>query len=213
MCAPPSRPPCSAPRARTPSNMSTSSRPPALLLFGAKAVIDGDMTVGELVAFNMIAAQVAQPVLRLSQLWQDFQQVQVSVERLGDILNRRPEPTPPSARNCRRRAARSSSASVTFRYRPGRPQVLKQISLRVNPGKVVGHRRSLGLGQVDADQTGPALLHPRGRPGPARRHGSPQVDPAWLRSHIGVVLQENLLFNRRSTKTSPWPIRPCLARR
>ena len=59
----------------------------ALLLFGAKAVIDGELTVGELVAFNMIAGQVAQPVLRLSQLWQDFQQVQISVERLGDILN------------------------------------------------------------------------------------------------------------------------------
>jgi subfamily B ATP-binding cassette protein HlyB/CyaB len=65
-----------------------------LLLFGAKAVIDGDLTVGELVAFNMIAAQVAQPVLRLSQLWQDFQQVQISVERLGDILNSPVEPTP-----------------------------------------------------------------------------------------------------------------------
>ena len=50
-------------------------------------MIDGELTVGELVAFNMIAAQVAVPVLRLSQLWQDFQQVQVSVERLGDILN------------------------------------------------------------------------------------------------------------------------------
>ena len=66
----------------------------ALLLFGAKAVIDGDLTVGELVAFNMIAAQVAQPILRLSQLWQDFQQVRVSVERLGDILNAAPEPMP-----------------------------------------------------------------------------------------------------------------------
>ena len=70
----------------------------ALLLFGAKAVIDGELTVGELVAFNMIAGQVAQPVLRLSQLWQDFQQVQVSVERLGDILNAPVEPTPAVAR-------------------------------------------------------------------------------------------------------------------
>ncbi len=67
----------------------------ALILFlGAEAVIDGAMTVGELIAFNMIAAQVVQPILRLSQLWQDFQQVQVSVARLGDILNAPPEPTP-----------------------------------------------------------------------------------------------------------------------
>ena len=52
------------------------------------------MTVGELIAFNMIASQVVQPILRLSQLWQDFQQVQVSVARLGDILNAPPEPVP-----------------------------------------------------------------------------------------------------------------------
>jgi subfamily B ATP-binding cassette protein HlyB/CyaB len=60
----------------------------ALILFiGAQSVIEGTMTVGELIAFNMIASQVVQPILRLSQLWQDFQQVQVSVARLGDILD------------------------------------------------------------------------------------------------------------------------------
>ena len=64
----------------------------ALLLFGAKAVIDGELTVGALVAFNMIASQAVQPILRLSQIWQDFQQVQISIERLGDILNAPPEP-------------------------------------------------------------------------------------------------------------------------
>src|SRR5271156_5576236 len=57
----------------------------ALLLFGAKAVIDGELTVGALVAFNMIASQAVQPILRLSQVWQDFQQVQISIDRLGDI--------------------------------------------------------------------------------------------------------------------------------
>src|SRR5665213_4002536 len=62
-----------------------------ILLLGAGEVIAGNMTVGELIAFNMISAQVVQPVLRLSQLWQDFQQVQVSVARLGDILNSPPE--------------------------------------------------------------------------------------------------------------------------
>ena len=91
--------------ARTPSNMSASCPPPLMLLFGAKAVIDGELTVGELVAFNMIAGQVAQPMLRLSQLWQDFQQVQVSVERLGDILNA------PSETGRRRCAPRSAAAA------------------------------------------------------------------------------------------------------
>ncbi len=79
----------------------------ALLLFGAKAVIDGELTVGALVAFNMMASQAIQPILRLSQIWQDFQQVQISIERLGDILNATPEsssatrllPPTPSARS------------------------------------------------------------------------------------------------------------------
>ena len=95
----------------------------ALLLFGAKAVIDGELTVGGLVAFNMIASQAVQPILRLSQIWQDFQQVQISIERLGDILNTPPEfspaarlmpPTPRGAIEFRR---------VGFRYRPGAPEV------------------------------------------------------------------------------------------
>jgi subfamily B ATP-binding cassette protein HlyB/CyaB len=65
-----------------------------ILFFGAQSVIEGSMSVGELIAFTMIANQVVQPILRLSQLWQDFQQVQVSVARLGDILNSPPEPAP-----------------------------------------------------------------------------------------------------------------------
>ena len=59
----------------------------AILFFGAKAVIGGDMTIGELVAFNMLAGRVAQPVLRLAQIWQDFHQARISIDRLGDILN------------------------------------------------------------------------------------------------------------------------------
>lgn len=64
----------------------------AILYFGAKAVIAGDLTVGALVAFNMLSGRVAAPILRLSQLWQDFQQVRISVDRLGDVLNAPAEP-------------------------------------------------------------------------------------------------------------------------
>ena len=57
------------------------------MYFGAKLVIDGSLTVGELVAFNMLAGRVSAPVLRLAQIWQDFHQARLSVARLGDILN------------------------------------------------------------------------------------------------------------------------------
>src|SRR5205823_4856192 len=65
----------------------------AVLYVGAKLVIDGNLTVGELVAFNILAGRVSAPVLRLAQIWQDFHQARLSVARLGDILNTNPEPT------------------------------------------------------------------------------------------------------------------------
>ena len=82
-----------------------------MLYFGAKLVIEGDLTVGELVAFNMLAGRVSAPVLRLAQMWQDFHQARLSVARLGDISTRRPNraSTRP-ARHCRRSAARSLSS-------------------------------------------------------------------------------------------------------
>ena len=169
----------------------------ALLLFGAKAVIDSDLTVGELVAFNMIAAQVALPVLRLSQFWQDFQQVQVSVERLGDILNAPAEPRPSARSPARLRAAKSSSAMCRFRYRPGMPlraqadfddaSILARSSA-LSGRRARANRRSPSSSSVFyIPEEGQVLLDDA---------DLGQVDPAWLRSHIGVVLQENLLFNR-----------------
>ncbi len=168
----------------------------ALLLFGAKAVIDGELSVGELVAFNMIAGQVSQPILRLSQLWQDFQQVQVSVERLGDILNAPPEPMPSLRAQLPPPQGQIDFHHVYFRYRPGAPTVLKDISLGVPPGKVIGVIGPSGSGKSTLTkliqrfyipEEGQILLD-----GADLKH----LDPAWLRSHIGVVLQENLLFNR-----------------
>src|SRR5581483_5024550 len=64
----------------------------AILYFGAQQVISGDLSVGELVAFNILAGRVSQPVLRLAQIWQDFHQARLSVARLGDILNTPSEP-------------------------------------------------------------------------------------------------------------------------
>ena len=63
-----------------------------LLFFGAHYVMEGSLTVGELVAFNMLASRVSTPVLRLAQIWQDFHQTRLSIARLGDILNTPPEP-------------------------------------------------------------------------------------------------------------------------
>jgi len=168
----------------------------ALLLFGAKAVIDGELTVGALVAFNMIAGQVTQPVLRLSQLWQDFQQVQISVDRLGDILNTPVERQPGNRMALPTPRGNIELRNVNFRYRPGSPEVLKQVSLDIKAGEVVGIVGPSGSGKSTLTKLIQRLYSPE--EGQLLLDGADlsQLDPAWLRSHIGVVLQENLLFNR-----------------
>ena len=100
------------------------------MYLGALLVIEGKLTVGQLIAFNMLAGQVAQPVMRLAQLWTDFQQTGISMQRLGDILNTRTEvagtksPLPPMS-------GRITLDQVAFRYRPDGPEVLKDIRLDI----------------------------------------------------------------------------------
>ena len=167
-----------------------------LMLFGAKAVIDGELTIGALVAFNMIAAQVTAPVLRLSQLWQDFQQVQVSVERLGDILNAPAEPAIQARTVLPPPRGLIEFKDVTFRYRPGSADVAKSVTLAIKPGEVVGIVGPSGSGKSTLTKLIQRLYMPQD--GQILLDGADltQVDPAWLRTNIGVVLQENLLFNR-----------------
>ncbi|NTG45834.1 type I secretion system permease/ATPase [Agrobacterium rhizogenes] len=168
----------------------------ALLLFGAQAVINGELSVGALVAFNMIAGQVSQPILRLSQLWQDFQQVQVSVARLADILNAPPEPRPAVAVSLPTPKGAITFKSVNFRYSQDGQDVLRNISLSVRPGEVIGIVGPSGSGKSTLTKLVQRFYIPNSGQVFVDGQDIAQVDPAWLRSNIGVVLQENMLFNR-----------------
>ena len=167
-----------------------------LLLFGAKAVIDGEMSVGELVAFNMISAQVAQPILRLSQIWQDFQQVQISIDRLGDILNMPTEPLNLAHGNLPPAKGAIEFRNVTFRYRSGAPEALKDVSLAIRPGEVIGIVGRSGSGKSTLAKLIQRFYIPEQGQVLIDGIDVAQVNPSWLRAQIGVVLQENLLFNR-----------------
>lgn len=168
----------------------------ALLLFGAQAVINGELTVGALVAFNMIAGQVAQPILRLSQLWQDFQQVQVSVSRLADILNAPPEPRPSTPISLPAPKGAVDFKSVTFRYTPDSQDVLKDIRFSIKPGEVIGIVGPSGSGKSTLTKLVQRFYIPNSGQVFIDGQDIAQADPAWLRRSIGVVLQENMLFNR-----------------
>jgi subfamily B ATP-binding cassette protein HlyB/CyaB len=167
-----------------------------ILLFGAWAVMDGTLTVGELIAFNMIASQAMQPILRLSQVWQDFQQTQISVERIGDILNFPPEYRPQGAAAPPPARGHIEFKDVLFRYQPGAPDVLKQVSLTIEPGEAIGIVGPSGSGKSTLAKLIQRLYMPI--EGHVRLDGTDlsQVDPAWLRRQVGVVLQESVLFNR-----------------
>jgi subfamily B ATP-binding cassette protein HlyB/CyaB len=167
------------------------------LYFGARLVIGGDLTVGELVAFNMLAARVSMPVLRLAQIWQDFHQARLSIARLGDILNTAPEPTFNPARAALP-AIRGDVAleHVTFRYRVDGAEVLHDVSFNVPAGQVVGIVGPSGSGKSTLAKLVQRLYVPES--GRVLIDGADlsMVDIAWLRRQIGVVLQENVLFNR-----------------
>jgi subfamily B ATP-binding cassette protein HlyB/CyaB len=168
-----------------------------ILYFGAKLVIDGGLSVGELVAFNMLAGRVSTPVLRLAQLWQDFHQARLSVARLGDILNTTAEPIYAAGR-ARLPAIRGhiKFEHVTFRYRVDGQEVLSDVTFDVPAGQMVGIVGPSGSGKSTFAKLVQRLYVPeRGR---VLIDGMDlaMADPAWLRRQIGVVLQENVLFNR-----------------
>jgi subfamily B ATP-binding cassette protein HlyB/CyaB len=167
-----------------------------IIFFGAQAVIAGQMTVGELIAFNMIANQVAQPILRLSQLFQDFQQVRISIDRVGDILNTPAEMVPQNLLSLPPIRGAIELRSVNFRYQPGMPEVLADVSLAIQAGEVIGVVGPSGSGKSTLTKLIQRLYQPERGQILVDGIDIAQVDPAWLRRQIGVVLQENLLFNR-----------------
>jgi subfamily B ATP-binding cassette protein HlyB/CyaB len=169
----------------------------ALLWIGAHGVITGELTVGQLIAFNMLAARVAAPILRLSQLWQDFQQMRVSITRLGDIMNNPAEtPSLEAHSNPPTIEGRITLDQVSFRYRQDGPPVLDGVSLDIAPGEVIGIVGPSGSGKSTLARLIQRLQVPeRGR---VLVDGIDLalVDPSWLRRQMGIVLQDSVLFNR-----------------
>ncbi|OUR91706.1 peptidase C39 [Gammaproteobacteria bacterium 42_54_T18] len=168
-----------------------------IIWWGAHLVIDGDISVGQLVAFNMLAGRVSGPILKLVQLWQDFQQAGISIARLGDILN---TPREPGFNPNRSRLPSLKGAvaleRVRFRYRTDSPIVLDDLSLKVRPGEVIGIVGRSGSGKSTITKLVQRLYIPESGRVLIDGVDLSMVDTAWLRKQIGVVLQENFLFNR-----------------
>jgi subfamily B ATP-binding cassette protein HlyB/CyaB len=167
----------------------------ANLWVGAQLVIAGDLSVGQLIAFNMLAGQVAAPVIRLAQLWQDFQQVGISVARLGDILNA-PTEIPGSRLALPEIKGSIAFENVIFRYRPDGPQIIKLLNLKIEQGEIVGIVGRSGSGKSTLTRLIQRLYTPEQGRVLIDGNDLSLADPAWLRRQIGVVLQDNVLLNR-----------------
>ena len=167
----------------------------AILWIGAGQVMDGKLSVGELIAFQMLAGQVIAPVLRLVNQWQYFQQIRVSMNRLGDIMDEASEP----AFNPNRTTLPSLSGDivfdhVNFRYHADGRNILTDLSLHIPAGAHVGIVGRSGSGKSTLTKLVQRLYVPDAGRVLIDGVDLAQVETAWLRRQIGIVLQENFLF-------------------
>jgi len=165
-----------------------------IIWVGATLVMENKLSIGQLVAFNMLASQISGPIVRIAQLWTSFQQVGISMERLGDILN---APTEVVGQKSRipQLAGTIEFDKVSFRYNPGASEVLRDISFKIKPGEVIGIVGRSGSGKSTLAKLVQRLYVPeRGR---VMIDGQDLsiIDTASLRHQLGVVLQENILFS------------------
>jgi len=166
-----------------------------ILWFGAHLVIEQKLTVGQLVAFQMLSGRVTGPLLRLVQLWQNLQQVLLSVDRIGDILNVAPEAEPGSGLVLPPLKGQTTFDQVFFRYNPEQEPVLKGISFTSEPGMLVGVVGRSGSGKSTLSKLLQRLYQPESGRILVDGFDIKSADLHSLRSQMAVVLQEDFLFN------------------
>lgn len=165
-----------------------------IVFFGAHLVIDGMLTVGELVAFNMLAGRVSAPILKLVQLWQEFQQAGISMRRLGELLNT------PAEQNQRQSSAQRpqgyiSFERVSFQYGSEMSKTLDEVSFTATAGQKIGIVGRSGFGKSTLTKLLQRIYRPQAGRVLIDGQDLAQADLSWLRRNIGVVLQESRLFD------------------
>ncbi|MEH1808594.1 MAG: type I secretion system permease/ATPase [Nostoc sp.] len=173
------------------TNLSTM----LILWFGAKLVIEQKLTIGQLVAFQMLSGRVTGPLLRLVQLWQNLQQVLLSVDRIGDILNVSPEAELGTGLVLPPLKGQITFEQVFFRYRPNFEAILRGISFSAEPGQFVGIVGRSGSGKSTLSKLLQRLYQIESGRILIDGFDIKSADLASLRQQVSVVLQEDFLFN------------------
>lgn len=167
-----------------------------VLWFGVKLVMDGDLSIGELVAFNMLASHVTMPILRMAQIWQDFQHTNISIRRIGDILNEATESVSKGGRSSLEQVDGDIELrKITFRYDENGQEVLRRLDLKIEAGQTIGITGLSGSGKSTITKLIQKLYVPQSGQVLIDGVDLAMTDPSLLRRRLGVVLQDNFLFN------------------
>lgn len=167
----------------------------SILWVGVILVMKNSLTIGQLIAFQMFANQFSSPVMRLVGLWNEFQQVLLGVDRLGDILNHPVEITSEKAITLPRIEGSVRAENLSFKYSPSAPVVLDKVNFNIKPGQCVGIVGRSGSGKSTITKLIQRLYFPIEGTIYIDNIDVRQMNPIWLRNNIGVVLQENYLFS------------------
>jgi ATP-binding cassette, subfamily B, bacterial HlyB/CyaB len=168
-----------------------------ILMLGAWMVMtEPAFTVGMLVAFQMLAGRLSQPVLRIVGLWTQFQQAKLSVDRLGDLMNVPPERHTMAPQHAREAGAgRIELKQLAFRHAEDRPLLFERFDLRIEPGEVVAVVGASGAGKSTLAKLLMGFYAPTA--GSVRIDGidTRHAGANELRAAFGVVPQETVLFS------------------
>ncbi|MBR8836720.1 MAG: peptidase domain-containing ABC transporter [Stigonema ocellatum SAG 48.90 = DSM 106950] len=169
----------------------------SLMWYGAMQVIQGELTVGQLIAFNMLVGNVLSPFQRLSLLWNELQEIVISTERINDVLEAEPEEDLHNKprKSLGRLRGHIRFDNLTFRYHPeSKTNVLENLSFEIQPEQMVAIVGRSGSGKTTLSKLILGLYPPTSGKVLIDGHDVTSVSLRSLRSQVGVVDQDSFLF-------------------
>ena len=168
-----------------------------VLWIGASLVLQGKMSLGQLIAFRIISGYVTQPLLRLSSIWQSIQELKVSFERLADIIDTQEESSEADKANIPLPEIDGEVKfdNITFRFPNATQDVLKNINITIPKGKFVGIAGQSGSGKSTLMKLLPRLYEINNGKILIDNYDIQKIELYSLRKQIGIVPQEPLLFS------------------
>ena len=169
----------------------------SVICVGSYLVLKGQLTLGELIAFRIISGYVTAPLLRLSNLYQSFQQTSISLERLGDILNTTQESSTEEKSKIPMKPIKGKVKfeDISFAFQERGPLIISQLSAEINEGEFVAIVGQSGSGKSTLTKLIPRLYEPKSGKIIIDNYDISKVELYSLRRQIGIVPQDTLLFD------------------